>query len=159
MQKNRILIVDDEPDIVEALQTRLEQENFECLTAYDGNGGLKVACAQKPDRIILDIMLPNLNGYKVCRLLKFQKELNRIPIVMLTAKDKAEDRLLGEQTGVAYFMTKPSPWISWSPPSNTSWFNDLSLPPLGNSVCSHTCGLRSRCERARNTKFPTLFHT
>jgi two-component system alkaline phosphatase synthesis response regulator PhoP len=107
MQKNRILIVDDEPDIVQALQTRLEQENFECLTAYDGNGGLELARAQKPDLIILDIMLPSLDGYKVCRLLKFQKELQRIPIIMLTARDKTEDRLLGEQTGVDYYMTKP----------------------------------------------------
>ena len=107
MQKNRILIVDDEPDIVEALQTRLEQESFECLTAYDGNGGLELARGQKPDLIILDIMLPNLDGYKVCRLLKFQKEFKRIPIIMLTARDRAEDRLLGEQTGVDYYMTKP----------------------------------------------------
>lgn len=107
MQKNRILIVDDEPDIVAALQVRLEQENYECLTAYDGNGGLELARAQKPDLIILDIMLPNLDGYKVCRLLKFQKELQRIPIIMLTARDKVEDRLLGEQTGADYYMTKP----------------------------------------------------
>lgn len=107
MQKNRILIVDDEPDIVEALQTRLEQENFECLTAYDGNGGLELARAQEPDLIILDVMVPNLDGYKVCRLLKFQKELKRIPIIMLTARDKAEDRLLGEQTNIDYYMTKP----------------------------------------------------
>jgi DNA-binding response OmpR family regulator len=107
MQKNRILIVDDEPDIVQALQTRLEQENFECLTAYDGNGGLELARAQKPDLIILDVMVPNLDGYKVCRLLKFQKELKRIPIIMLTARDKAEDRLLGEQTNIDYYMTKP----------------------------------------------------
>jgi DNA-binding response OmpR family regulator len=107
MQKNRILIVDDEPDIVQALQTRLEQENFECLTAYDGNGGLELARAQKPDLIILDVMVPNLDGYKVCRLLKFQKELKWIPIIMLTARDKAEDRLLGEQTNIDYYMTKP----------------------------------------------------
>jgi DNA-binding response OmpR family regulator len=107
MQKNRILIVDDEPDIVQALQTRLEQENFECLTAYDGNRGLELARAQKPDLIILDVMVPNLDGYKVCRLLKFQKELKRIPIIMLTARDKAEDRLLGEQTNIDYYMTKP----------------------------------------------------
>lgn len=107
MEKNRILIVDDEPDIVEALQVRLEQENYECLTACDGNGGLELARVQKPDLIILDIMLPNLDGYKVCRLLKFQKELQRIPIIMLTARDKVEDRLLGEQTGADYYMTKP----------------------------------------------------
>jgi DNA-binding response OmpR family regulator len=107
MQKNRILIVDDEPDIVQALQTRLEQENFKCLTAYDGNRGLELARAQKPDLIILDVMVPNLDGYKVCRLLKFQKELKRIPIIMLTARDKAEDRLLGEQTNIDYYMTKP----------------------------------------------------
>lgn len=107
MQKNRILIIDDEPDIVGALQVRLEQENYECLTAYDGNGGLELARVRKPDLIILDVMLPNLDGYKVCRLLKYQEELQRIPIIMLTARDKDEDRLLGEQTGADYYMTKP----------------------------------------------------
>jgi DNA-binding response OmpR family regulator len=107
MHKNRILIVDDEPDLVETLQTRLEQENFECLIAYDGNSALELARKEAPDLIILDLMLPGLDGYKVSRLLKFQEELMHIPIIMLTARDKSEDRLLGEQTGADYYMTKP----------------------------------------------------
>ena len=107
MPKNIILIVDDEPDLVESLQTRLELENFECLVAYDGNSALEIAGNGKPDLIILDLMLPGIDGYKVCRLLKFQEELKHIPIIMLTARDKTEDRLLGEQTGADYYMTKP----------------------------------------------------
>lgn len=107
MQKNKILIVDDEPDLVDSLQTRLELENFECLVAYDGNSALEVAGNGKPDLIILDLMLPGIDGYKVCRLLKFQEELMHIPIIMLTARDRTEDRLLGEQMGADYYMTKP----------------------------------------------------
>lgn len=107
MYRKRILVVDDEPDLVETLQVRLEQENFECLTADDGYNGLELARNEKPDLIILDIMLPSMDGYKVSRLLKFQKELRHIPIIMLTARDKPEDQLLGEQTGADYYMTKP----------------------------------------------------
>lgn len=107
MYRKRILVVDDEPDLVETLQLRLEQENFECLTADDGYNGLELARNEKPDLIILDIMLPSMDGYKVSRLLKFQKELRHIPIIMLTARDKPEDHLLGEQTGADYYMTKP----------------------------------------------------
>ncbi len=107
MYRKRILVVDDEPDLVETLQLRLEQENFECLTADDGYNGLELARNEKPDLIILDIMLPSMDGYKVSRLLKFQKELRHIPIIMLTARDKPEDQLLGEQTGADYYMTKP----------------------------------------------------
>jgi len=104
---NRILIVDDEPDLVETLQARLEQENYQCLTANDGYNGLELARKERPDLIILDIMLPAMDGYKIARLLKFQKELKHIPIIMLTAKDRPEDRLLGEQTGADLYMTKP----------------------------------------------------
>ena len=107
MQKNKILIVDDEPDLVRSLQTRLELENFECLVAYDGNSALEAVGNGKPDLIILDLMLPGVDGYKVCRLLKFQEELMHIPIIMLTARDRTEDRLLGEQMGADYYMTKP----------------------------------------------------
>jgi DNA-binding response OmpR family regulator len=107
MDKNRILIIDDEADLVETLQARLEQENYECLTAYDGYNGLQLARNEKPDLIILDIMLPAMDGYKIARLLKFQKELKHIPIIMLSAKDRPEDQLLGEQTGADFYVTKP----------------------------------------------------
>jgi DNA-binding response OmpR family regulator len=106
MDKKRILIVDDEPDLVETLQVRLAQENYECLTANDGHNGFELARTEKPDLVILDIMLPRMDGYKVARLLKFQKELKHIPVIMLSARDKDEDRLMGEQTGANYYITK-----------------------------------------------------
>lgn len=107
MYRKRILIVDDEPDVVETLQVRLGQEDYECLTAHDGNSGFELVSTEKPDLVILDIMLPGMDGFKVARLLKFQKELRHIPIIMLSARDKDEDRLMGEQTGANYYITKP----------------------------------------------------
>ena len=107
MEKKKILIVDDEPDLVETIRVRLGQENYECLTAHDGNSGFELARTQKPDLVILDIMLPGMDGFKVARLFKFQKELKHIPLIMLSARDKDEDRLLGEQTGANCYMTKP----------------------------------------------------
>jgi DNA-binding response OmpR family regulator len=107
MDKKRILIVDDEPELVETLRVRLGQENYECLTAHDGNSGFELARTEKPDLVILDIMLPGMDGFKVARLFKFQKELKHIPLIMLSARDNDEDRLLGEQTGANYYITKP----------------------------------------------------
>ena len=107
MHKTRILIVDDEADLVETVQARLEQEDYECLTAHDGYHGLELARKERPDLIILDIMLPLMDGYKIARLLKFQKELKHIPIIMVSAKDRPEDLLLGEQTGADIYMVKP----------------------------------------------------
>ena len=107
MQKKTILIVDDEPDIVETLKMHLELEDFECLVSYDGHRGLEVAMSDKPDLIILDLMLPGMDGYKVCRLLKFNETYKHIPIIMLTAQVQEENRILGEETGADHYMTKP----------------------------------------------------
>ena len=103
----RILIVDDEPDLLEMVQINLEMEGYECLVAYDGFRALDRARKEQPDLIILDVMLPGLNGYKVCRLLKFDEKYKRIPIIMLTAEAQQADRLMGEATGANYYMTKP----------------------------------------------------
>jgi len=103
----RILIVDDEPDLLEMVQINLEMEGYECIVAYDGFRALDRARKEKPDLIILDVMLPGLNGYKVCRLLKFDEKYKRIPIIMLTAEAQQADRLMGEATGADYYMTKP----------------------------------------------------
>lgn len=107
MPKKRILIVDDEPDLVETIQVGLELEDYECLVAYDGFRGLDRARNEKPDLIILDVMLPGLNGYKICRLLKFDEKYKHIPIIMLTAEAQDKDRRTGEETGADYYMTKP----------------------------------------------------
>jgi len=85
MDKKRILIVDDEPHMVETLKVRLRKENYECLTANDDHNGFELARTERPELAILDIMLPGMDAYKVARVLKFQKELKHIPIIMISA--------------------------------------------------------------------------
>ncbi len=107
MDKKRILIVDDEKDIVETIQFRLELEAFECLVAYDGEEALSKAKKEKPDLIILDIMLPKINGYKIARLLKFDESYKMIPIIMLTARAQEKDISIGQEMGANEYVTKP----------------------------------------------------
>ncbi len=107
MTAKRILIADDEMDIVETTKFMLETEGFEVLTAYDGEEALKIARSAYPDLILLDVMMPKINGYKVSRLLKFDKKFQDIPILMITARSQEEDRLIGEETGANEYITKP----------------------------------------------------
>ncbi len=107
MDKKRILIVDDEKDIADTIQFQLEFEGFECLVAYDGEEALSKAKKENPDLIILDIMLPKINGYKIARLLKFDESYKQIPIIMLTARTQEKDIKLGEETGANEYVTKP----------------------------------------------------
>ena len=103
----KILIVDDEQDIVESLKFVLENNNYTCYCAYDGEDGLRLAREIIPDLIILDVMMPRINGYKISRLLKFDKKYKDIPILMITARSQEEDRLIGEETGADEYITKP----------------------------------------------------
>ena len=103
----KVLIVDDEQDIVESLKFVLEAEGYECFTAFNGEDGLKSAKELTPDLIILDIMMPKMNGYKISRLLKFDNKYKSIPIIMLTARSQEEDKLIGEETGADEYITKP----------------------------------------------------
>ena len=103
----KILIVDDEPDIVETLKFLVESEGFEGITAMDGEDAFKKAKEMNPDIIILDVMLPKINGYKVCRLLKFDSKYKHIPILMVTARSQEEDKIIGEETGADEYITKP----------------------------------------------------
>ena len=103
----KILIVDDEQDIVETLAFMLKQKGYECIMAYDGEEGLKLAKEEAPDLIILDVMMPKINGYKICRLLKFDSKYKDIPIVMVTARGQAQDIQIGEETGADEYITKP----------------------------------------------------
>lgn len=105
--KRTVLIADDEADIVETLQFMLESDGFEVLTAYDGEEALKIARRAIPDIILLDVMMPKINGYKVSRLLKFDKKFQDIPILMITARSQEEDKLIGEETGADEYITKP----------------------------------------------------
>lgn len=107
MNNKRVLIVDDEPDIVESIRFNLEFEDIECIEAHDGEEALSKARNENPDLIILDIMLPKINGYKVARLLKFDESHKHIPIIMLTARTQQTDIKLGEETGADEYVTKP----------------------------------------------------
>jgi DNA-binding response OmpR family regulator len=107
MIKPKVLIVDDEPDIVESIRFRLEAEDIECIEAYDGEEALAKARNELPDLILLDIMMPKMNGYKVSRLLKFDAAFEEVPLIMLTARGQAKDIKIGEETGADEYITKP----------------------------------------------------
>lgn len=107
MNKKRILVVDDEVDLVETVRFSLELEGFEVLVAHNGEEALNQARKESPDLILLDLMLPKLDGYKVCRLLKFDERYKHIPILMLTAKTQEKDRATGMETGADEYITKP----------------------------------------------------
>lgn len=100
-----ILVVDDEPSIVTLLKFNLEQSGYSVLTAEDGNTGLDLALTEKPDLIVLDLMLPGMDGMDVCKTLR-QEKMNT-PILMLTAKDEEFDKILGLELGADDYMTKP----------------------------------------------------
>ena len=105
--KKKILVVDDEADIVTIIQMRLEAGGYEVISASDGNNGYAKARSENPDLIILDVMLPGMDGYKVCRLLKFDQKYKRIPIIMLTAKGGKDDQDISSQVGADLFLNKP----------------------------------------------------
>ncbi|OGP95627.1 MAG: hypothetical protein A2157_09140 [Deltaproteobacteria bacterium RBG_16_47_11] len=107
MNSKKILIVDDEVDLVETVRFPLEMEGYRVLVSYNGEDALNQARKENPDLILLDLMLPKLDGYKVCRLLKFDDRYKHIPILMLTAKTQEKDKTLGMETGANEYITKP----------------------------------------------------
>ena len=103
----RILIVDDEADLVSVLRYGLEAEGFEVIEANDGEEGLRRAREDKPSLIVLDLMLPKLDGYKVCRALKFDERYKATPILILSARSGENDRRLALDMGADAFVSKP----------------------------------------------------
>lgn len=99
-----ILVVDDEQPIVDILKFNLEKEGFGVLTANDGEAGLQLALSDNPDLILLDIMLPKMDGFEVCRKVR---ERSNVPIVMITARDEEVDKVLGLELGADDYITKP----------------------------------------------------
>ena len=104
MTNRSVLVVEDEENLVEALRYNLEHEGYDVLTAPDGGSGLETARAALPDLIILDVMLPNLDGLEVCRILRRETD---VPILMLTAKGEEIDRVVGLEIGADDYVTKP----------------------------------------------------
>ena len=107
MSAKKILIVDDEVDSVETIRFLLEREGNSVLVSRDGEDALNQARRENPHLIILDIMLPKLDGYKVCMQLKSDKRYKQIPILMLTAKAQQKDKILGMEAGADEYITKP----------------------------------------------------
>lgn len=107
MAGEKILAVDDSPTIVEMIKAILVGAGYEVVTAVDGKEALEMARTSGAQLILLDVMLPKLDGYRVCRLLKFDQKYKHIPIVMLTAKAEEASMQVGMKTGADLYLTKP----------------------------------------------------
>ena len=107
MAKGRILVVDDEIYIVHILDFSLGMEGYEVLTALDGEQALERLKADKPDLIVLDIMMPKVDGYEVCRTIKSSPETQHIPVILLSAKGRNVDQKMGFDVGADDYITKP----------------------------------------------------
>lgn len=103
----KILLADDEADIVSLVSARLKANGYEVLPAHDGETAFRLAKEGRPDLVILDVMMPKLDGYKVCRLLKFDTRCKGIPVIMLTARTQPEDLKLAAECGADVYLTKP----------------------------------------------------
>ena len=106
MGKKKILVIEDYLNIVEILSIRLKSLGYDVIAAYDGKEGLNLARREKPDLIILDVLLPKMNGYKVCRLLKYDAKYKHIPIIMLTSRESQSNEELGRETGADEYVYK-----------------------------------------------------
>lgn len=103
----KILVVDDEPDVVELLQNTLKTEGFEVVAAYDGIGALDVAGTERPDLVLLDIMMPMMSGYEVCSQLKSNPDTKDIPVICVSSAHSPDARTNALRAGAATLITKP----------------------------------------------------
>lgn len=103
----KILVIDDLPENVFILQDRLVQEGYEVVTAYDGNEGIEKAYATLPDLVLLDVMMPDISGFEVCKILTQSEKTKHIPIILVTAKASAEDMKEGLESGAFDYVKKP----------------------------------------------------
>ena len=104
-QKKTVLIVEDEKNIVDILRFNLQREGYETLEAFDGDAGLQMARTRHPDIILLDVMLPKMNGFDVCRALR--QDGDNVPVLILTAREEEADKVLGLEIGADDYITKP----------------------------------------------------
>ena len=103
----KIMVVDDEPYIARVIKFKLEQEGYTVISANDGVTGLEKIREEKPDMVLLDVMMPGMSGYEVCQKIKGDAELAGIPVVILTAKGQERDREQGFSMGASDYITKP----------------------------------------------------
>jgi two-component system, OmpR family, alkaline phosphatase synthesis response regulator PhoP len=107
MGKGKILIVEDEQDISEMVTYNLNKEGYDTISAVDGEKAIDLATRKLPDLVVLDLMLPNIDGLDVCKILKQDATTKQIPIIILSAKSQVEDKIVGLELGADDYMTKP----------------------------------------------------
>jgi two-component system alkaline phosphatase synthesis response regulator PhoP len=107
MTKGKVLIIDDENDLIELVRYNLNKEGFDVISATDGEAGIVSALKNKPDAVIIDLMLPGMDGLEVCKALRARNETSRTPIIILTAKAAESDRIVGLEIGADDYVTKP----------------------------------------------------
>lgn len=107
MTKGRLLVVDDDPHAVEILTRMLQREGYECLSATRGQEALDILAGERVDVILLDVMMPEMDGLQVCEQLRTDPDLSQIPVLLLTARDDMETRTSGMLLGVSEFLSKP----------------------------------------------------
>lgn len=107
MSRGKVLIVEDEHDIIEMVEYNLQQEGYKAVHAFNGEKGIELAKKEKPDLIILDLMLPAIDGFEVCKALKQQRSTAHIPIIILSAKSRETDKVVGLELGADDYVTKP----------------------------------------------------
>ena len=103
----RILIVDDSPTQLNAISKVLSKHGYEIITAQDGEVGVEKAVSEKPDIILMDVVMPNLNGFQATRQITKNPATSHIPVIMLTSKDQETDRVWAERQGASDYLTKP----------------------------------------------------
>jgi two-component system alkaline phosphatase synthesis response regulator PhoP len=130
MAKGKILVVDDEIYIVHILDFSLGMEGYEVITALDGEQAIEKAHAEKPDLIVLDIMMPKLDGYETCKALKGDATTRDIPVILLSAKGRNVDQKIGFEVGADDYITKP--------------FSPRKLVERINSILGHTNSQQQR---------------
>jgi len=162
--KSRILVVDDEPDVLDLVTYNLAQAGFQTDTAADGAEALRKARASAPDLILLDLMLPEMDGLEVCKLLRRDAKTSSIPIIMLTARASEIDRIVGLELGAADYVPKP-----FSPRElilrvkkrleqngSTPAKNSYVFGPLQVDVSRHLVTVRGRRVELTATEFKLL---
>src|SRR3954462_2252052 len=106
-QRATVLVTDDERDLLELVRYNLEKEHIDVITATDGQSGLEIGLKHKPDLVLLDLMMPGMNGLEVCKQLRGDARTKRVPIIMLTAKAAETDKIVGLEMGADDYIVKP----------------------------------------------------
>src|SRR5260370_11539440 len=162
MMKSKILVVDDEPDALQLVEFNLKAAGYEVVTATDGAEALQAARAVAPNLIVLDLMLPEVDGLEVCKILRRDQRASAIPILMLTAKAAEIDRVLGLELGADDYVTKPfSPRelvlrvkrLLRTEPTNNTKEDEIILKELRLDVPRHEATVNARSIDLTATQF------